>query len=578
MKWTLKKKTLIIGTGLALCTLAVYWQVRDHEFLDYDDSRYITKNIMVQRGLDAEGLTWAFTSGYATNWHPLTWVSHMLDCELFGLDPTGHHMVNVAFHVANTILLFLILKRMTGAIWRSAFVAAVFALHPLYVESVAWASERKDLLSTLFWMLTMGAYALYTQQPTLRRYLLVFLFLALGLMAKPMLVTLPFVLLLLDYWPLQRLQLGRSSRINKSTSENRRFLLLLREKAPLIGLTVASSIVTFIVQRSGGAMGSLETVPLGDRVANAIVSYTSYIRKSLWPSDLAVFYPHQGKTLELWQVAGAAILLLGISGIVIWKIRRFRYLAVGWFWFLGTLVPVLGIVQVGIQGMADRYMYVPLIGLSIIVAWGFTDLLSKWHYQKGGLAFAATTVLLALTGATSSQISYWHDGIRLFEHAIRVTTNNYVAETNLGVALQVHGRTDEALEHYLESLRINPSYEFSHYNLGLILAGQGKTDEAITHFSEAVRLNSRVPEAHNNLGVLLAKKGKNSEAIEQFAEALQLNPAFVDARSNLGLLLMTLGKTDEAITQFNDALRLQPDNASAKNGLKEVQQLQRRTH
>ncbi|MBL7207805.1 MAG: glycosyltransferase family 39 protein, partial [Desulfobacterales bacterium] len=409
----------VVCLFLALTVLAVYWQVGNHEFVNYDDKDYITENQHVQAGLTLKSIAWAFTSTHAGNWHPLTWLSHMLDCQIYGLNPCGHHFTSVFFHILNSILLFLVFKRMTGAFWKSAFVAALFALHPLHVESVAWAAERKDVLSAFFWMLTMGSYIRYVERPGTNRYLLVLLFFALGLMAKPMLITLPFVLLLLDYWPLGRFHVRKpeaaqpsEEKPQKDTKSKKRksrkrlaknavqakkttgsdyqwslALSLLWEKIPLFVLAAASSVVTFFVQQSGGAVRSLDALPLFVRISNALVSYISYIVKMILPHNMAILYPHP-KDFSIWQVAGACLLLACISFIAIRSMKRYPYFAVGWLWYLGTLVPVIGLVQVGLQSMADRYTYIPLTGIFIIIAWGISDLAAKWCYKKEWLAAA----------------------------------------------------------------------------------------------------------------------------------------------------------------------------------------------
>ena len=412
---------------MTAATLIAFWQVNHCDFINYDDPSYVTENIHIRHGITTEAIRWAFTTDYAANWHPVTWISHMLDVELFGLKPRWHHLTNLLFHIANTLLLFFVFHRMTKTTWQSAFVAALFALHPLHVESVAWVAERKDVLSTFFWMLTMGAYIHYVEHPRFRSYLAVFTFLALGLMSKPMLVTLPFILLLLDYWPLQRFEqktptqeipaeinkpISASKREGKSSGKqtvqaivkeeepaDRKYQWalvrpLLIEKIPLFALAALSSITTFIVQQKGGSVASLEGIAPGVRIANAFVSYIIYVRKIIWPDDLAVFYPHPG-LLPFWQILGAVFLLIAVTVTVILEAKRFPYLAVGWLWFAGTLVPVIGIVQVGSQAMADRYTYVPLIGLFIMAAWGVPELLKNWRYRKEALAASSALILSA---------------------------------------------------------------------------------------------------------------------------------------------------------------------------------------
>ena len=396
------RRDVLVCLFLIITTFAVYWQVHNHDFINLDDDLYITENDQVQKGLSRESVVWAFTTTHAANWHPLTWLSHMVDFQLYGLNPKGHHLTNVFFHLLNTLLLFFVLQRMTGALWRSGFVAALFALHPLHVESVAWVAERKDVLSTLFWLLTIWAYTWYVERPRRTRYLLTLLTFTLGLMAKPMLVTLPFVLLLLDYWPLGRFQVGQLdtalSAPGQASLSTRsvwsQTLRLIWEKAPFFALAAASSIVTFLVQKGGGAVRPWERFPITIRIANGLVSYVKYMGKMIWPSDLAVFYPHPGASLPIWQAVAAGLLLLSISIAAIRLAKNHPYLAVGWLWYLGTLVPIIGFVQVGGQALADRYTYVSLIGLFIIIAWGVSDIVAKWRYQR--------VVFIIAAGAPSS--------------------------------------------------------------------------------------------------------------------------------------------------------------------------------
>jgi len=559
---------------LIAAILAVFWQVRFHEFLEYDDNVYVTENPHVNTGLTLKGIIWAFTTHHASNWHPLTWLSHMLDCQLYGLNPAGHHLTNLVFHIASTLLLFLVLKGMTGALWRSGFVAALFALHPLHVESVAWLAERKDVLSTFFWILTMWTYVRYTKQPKLNRYLLVLLSFSLGLMSKPMLVTLPFVLLLVDYWPLCRFQFrprsgDHRSNIDKSKEANdqRSFALrLVLEKIPFFVLAAVSSFLTFFVQRSGGAVKSLDSYPLGARMANALVSYVSYIGKMIWPHRLAVFYPYP-VVLPTWQVAGAGLLLVCVSSLVILAARRRPYLMVGWLWYLGTLVPVIGLVQVGYQAMADRYTYVPLIGLFVMIAMGVPDILSRWRYRRIVMVVSASLLLATFMVITWLQVRYWQNGVTLFEHSLGVTANNSLGHYNLGVALAGRGKTQEAISHYTEALRIKPDYAEAQNNLGVNFYYQGKTQEAISHYTEALRIKPDYAEAHYNLGVALVDQGKTQEAIAHYTEALRIKPDNSEAQNNLGVALANQGKTQEAIAHFSDALRTKPDNAVAHKNL-----------
>jgi tetratricopeptide (TPR) repeat protein len=559
---------ILICLFLVIATLAVYWQVRNYPLINYDSRKYVTENHYVKTGLTLKSITWSFTAMHASNWHPLTWLSHMLDCQLYGMNPGQHHLTNVFFHILNTLLLFIVLKRMTGALWQSGFVAALFALHPLHVESVAWVAERKDVLSTFFWMLTLWSYARYVERSDFYRYLIVLLFFSCGLMAKPMVVTLPFVLLLLDYWPLRRFQLSFPG--DRNHSQQRRFNFgLIREKIPLFLLSVASSVVTYSVQKSGGAVNSLDVIPFKSRIANAVVSYVSYIGKMLWPDNLAVFYPYP-KSIALWKVMGAGLLLIILS-VVFFRIKRAKpYFAVGWLWYIGTLVPVIGLVQVGMQGMADRYTYVPLIGLFIIIAWGVPDIVSKWRYKRIGLAATIAITLVTLIITTRLQVRYWSNSTILFEHALDVTVDNSVAHVNLGEALGEQGKTDAAVRHCYEALRIKPDLVTPHLNLGVALRGQGKLNEAVNHFSMALQIKPDCAEAHYELGDTLIRKGDFSGAIEHYLEAIRIKPDYVKAYKNLGVLLVRQNKNKAAIHNFSKAIQINPNYADVYYNLGKV--------
>ena len=554
---------------LVVATLVAFWQVGSHEFINLDDNEYITENRVVQSGLTLEGLTWAFTATHSANWHPLTWLSHMLDCQLYGLNPGGHHLTNLVFHIASTLLLFFVLKRMTGAPWRSGFVAALFALHPLRVESVAWISERKDVLSAFFWMLTMWTYVRYVKRPGIDRYLLVILFFALGLLSKPMLVTLPFVLLLLDYWPLGRFQLTPSRKNLKSPQSKPKnanhqismALRLMREKAPFFIISAASSILTIFAQQKGGAVVSLEHFAFETRVANALVTYVSYIAKMVWPQRLSVFYPYP-EAFPLWKVVGAVLLLSFLTFLAIRAARKYPYFAVGWFWYIGTLVPVIGLVQVGMQAMADRYTYVSLIGLFIMIAWGAPDILAGWRYRRVLLSISAGIILLFLMIVTRLQVQHWQNSIMLFEHSINVTSNNSLAHNNLGSAFMRQGKIQEAIAHFTEALRISPHHPEFHYNLGVVLQGQGKLQEAMIHFAEAVRIKPDYAIAHNNLGVGLIVQGKVQEAITHFAKAVQAKPDYAEAHINLALGYLTMGDRASALEEYKILKKLNPNLAA----------------
>ncbi|MCK4619391.1 MAG: tetratricopeptide repeat protein, partial [Desulfobacterales bacterium] len=555
---------ILVSLCLIVAIIIAYVQVNNFDFVGYDDQEYVTENIQVQKGLSVEGIIWTFTTFHSANWHPLTWLSHMLDCELYGLNPMGHHWTNLIIHMANTILLFLVLKLMTGAIWRSAFVAALFALHPLHVESVAWVSERKDVLSTFFGLLTMGAYYYYVKTSGLKNYLLVIIFLSLGLMAKPMLVTFPFVLLLLDFWPLKRFQLNndRMLQTDRVTFFGfQGFFRLLLEKIPLVIPVVISCILTFLAQKNYGAVQALEALPLINRIANALISYSSYVLKMIWPSSLAVFYPYS-KDLPLWKTGMSCLLLLSVFVFVFRTMKAKPYLLVGWLWYIGTLVPVIGLVQVGEQAMADRYTYIPLIGLFIMVSWGMSDLTFKWHYRKIFLGVCAMIILAALTASTFFQTGHWKNGITLFENAIKVSENNYKAQNNLGAAFSPVD-LDKAIFHFKEALKIKPDYVMALYNLGTALSDKGNYDEAGIYFAKALKINPQKTDARNNLANILFLQGKLDEAVSLYNEALKINPEHADAHYNLAYVMSSQGKLDEAVLHYKEAIRINPEYAKA---------------
>jgi tetratricopeptide (TPR) repeat protein len=477
-----------------------------------------------------------------------------------------HHLTNLLFHLMNTALLLLVLRRMTGTLWRSGFVAALFALHPLHVESVAWVAERKDLLSAFFWLLTMWAYARYAERPGLKRYLPVLLFFGLGLLAKPMVATLPFVLLLLDFWPLGRMQFQQVGNDSRPLEPKVSVFRLIWEKIPMFALAAISIVVTFAAQQKGGALKSLEAFPLTTRIANALISYVSYIGKMMWPHNLAVYYPYSG-SVPVWQAAGAGLALICLTVLLMWTARKRPYLAVGWLWYLGTLVPVIGLVQVGSQAMADRYTYIPLIGLFIVIAWGVPGILAGGRYRRIVLATLTTVLLLGFTMCTWLQVRYWQNSLTIFQHTVNVTTDNHFAHNNLGVALAKGGRLDEAVDHYYVALRIKPNQAEVYNNLGNALEAQGNLDEAIRHYHEALRIKPDNAKAHNNLGNGLARQGNVAEAISHYSEALRIEPDYAGAHYNLGNVLAERGNVDEAINHYNEALRIWPDWAGAHNNL-----------
>lgn len=535
----------LICAVLVLVTFAVYVPALHHPFMFLDDQDYVVNNPHVH-GLSWGNVGWAFAHFHSSNWHPLTWISHMLDCSLWGLNPTGHHLVNVLFHAANAALLFLLLIKITGAPWRSTWVAALFAWHPLHAESVAWVAERKDVLSGFFWMLTALAYAGYVRQLRWPRYLLLIVSFAAGLLAKPMLVTLPFVLLLLDYWPLQRIRFEFSRDALKTLRQ------LLWEKLPLFLLAAASCVVTFIAQKTSGSVSSLEQLSLPLRLANALVSYVEYMAKTLWPARLAALYPFH--TPSIWLVIVAALLLTTATTLIIVAARRAPYLPVGWFWFLGSLVPVIGLVQVGAQAMADRYTYLPLTGLFIIAAWGIPHALQHWrHWQPVVILGAAISLVLCLMG-TARQLRYWKDSQTLFAHALAVTSDNAFARRLLADSFQDAGDVDRAITNYVESLRLNPADAETRNNLGVALRKVGRVDEALLQIQEALKIKPVFPNAQDNFATTLLQRGDFTGAIAHYQEALRLNPDAAPTYNNLAWLCATCA--DPKFRDGTEAVRL----------------------
>ena len=580
--------------GVCVFLLGAIWvvfgQTLGHGFVNYDDGQYVYENPQVIHGLNLKGIEWAFTHNVMANWHPLTVMLHMLDCQLYGLNPGGHHLTNILLHTATAILLFLVLWRMTGFLWRSAFVAAVFAIHPLRVESVAWVSERKDVLSGLFFMLTVGAYVRYVQRqsrvggrgpsaqtnPPLdpRRsaldYCLVLLFFTLGLMCKPMLVTLPFVLLLLDYWPLNRVATVTDCR-NHSQIPRR----LVLEKLPLFGLAAAAGVATLFAQAE--AIEPFERMPLSLRVGNASISYATYLGQMFWPSGLAFFYPLTAGSVGVAGVVLSLVVLAGIStGVFV--LRRRSYLLTGWMWYLIMLVPVIGIVQVGAQARADRYTYLPQIGLYLLLTWAIADLCAGWRYRRVVLGGCATVILLALIFCARTQASYWRNSESLWTHTLACTSDNYVGQNGLGNALLKLGSVDEAIARAQKALQINPGYVEAYNSLGNALFKKGSMDEAIAHFQKALQIKPDYVEAHNNLGNALFKKGNVNEAIAHYQKALQIKPDCADIRNNLAVALAKvhgdyantlagMGRDDEAIVEYRQALAIFPYFADARHSL-----------
>jgi len=551
----------LIAAGLAITTFGIYLQVIGHRFIVIDDISYIEENPTVNRGVTLGGLAWAFTTFHEGNWHPLTWIAHMIDSQLFGIFAGGHLLVNALIHVVNTLLLFWFLLATTRARWPSALVAALFALHPLHVESVAWAAERKDTLSTFFGLLSLIAYVRYAEAPSIRRYAWTAITLALGLLAKPMLVTWPFVMLLLDYWPLGRFEI--TSRREVAT----KVWPLVREKLPLFALVAASAVITSVAQSHAGAVRTFTEVPITLRLSNALVSYAKYLLLTFWPNDLAVFYPFPAAGIPAWQIIGAALLLIGITAFCFfqWKIRP--YIIVGWLWFLGTLVPVIGLVQVGGQAMADRYFYVPSIGLFIALVFGVAEIAKRRRVAPWFRATIAGVVLLVLATLTNAQIQRWNNSFTLFEHTLAVTPPNLAIQNTLGYALQRSGRLDEAAAHFEKALQMKPDEYMSLLNMGVNRFYQGRVPEAIDYAQAAIRSQADAPKAYNLLGMALAKQNHNEAALEAVRRAVELAPKDADIRNNLGLALARLGRIPEAINEFHEALRLNPRNAGAHANL-----------
>lgn len=551
---------LLIIIALVVVTLGIYAQVIGHQFVNLDDANYIYENTMVNRGLTLAGIVWAFTTFHASNWHPLTWISHMIDCQLFGLKAGGHLFVNALIHSANVALVFWFLRRATGgpsrtgSVWPSAIVAALFALHPLHVESVAWAAERKDTLATFFGLLSLIAYVRYAESPSGKRYALVAVTLALGLMAKPMLVTWPFVMLLLDYWPLHRLD----------TSEVKERIV---EKIPLFVIVALSALITFIAQSHGGAVRTFVAGPMWLRLTNALLAYAKYLWRTFWPYDLALYYPYPD-VFNVIHLVGAAIVLLAITAFCFSERKRRPYLIVGWLWFIGTLVPVIGIVQVGGQAMADRYHYIPSIGLFIAVVFGLADLAARWPFLAKIAPAVTGATLLVLAVLTFRQVQLWHDTFTLFDHTLRIAPHrNLPIEYNLGLAFGDAGKYDEAIVHFENALEVDPNFPLALLNMGVTRQKQGRTTEAITFYERTIKIAPNIPQAHIGLGLGLAAQKKFEAAEEELREAARLNPADADSRTNLGLVLAQLGKISEGIDTLREALRLDPNSAEAHNNL-----------
>ncbi len=564
-----------VGLFLFFITFLVFMPVINHEFVPYDDHLYVTENNMVKKGLTLGGLIWSFTNISAGFWFPLTWLSHMLDCQIFGLNPGGHHFMSLLLHTINVLMLFYLFKKMTGALLPSLLVAVIFAVHPLHVEPVAWASSRKDVLSTFFWMLTMLIYIRYVKRGSIKSYLLVLLSFSMGLMAKPMLVTLPFILLLLDYWPLCRIDAGQSCNkldsqaiqiISIHTPTN--YLRLIVEKIPLFIFSLISVFITYFSEKDYGAVISLESLPIWTRLANAIVSYGNYIYESLLPIGLSVHYPPYGP-LPIWKITVSFSLLIIISFISIKFHRRHPYLLFGWLWFLVTLLPVIGLIQIGSHSMADRYSYVPLIGLSIAFSWGLYRLLKKLRRIKI-YPFICCIIILPLLILTCIQLGYWQNGITLFEHAVEVNKDDLIAHNNLGLALALEEREADAIAHFYRALAVKGMEHEVHFNIGNAFQSILQYDKAIAHYKAALAIDPEYIEASLNLGSVFYHLGKYDKAIYYFSNVLRINPDNAIAHNNLGAILAQEGNSADAISHFKRAIQINPGYETAKKNLTKV--------
>jgi tetratricopeptide (TPR) repeat protein len=572
--------TIIIYLFLAGISLAVFAQTIRYEFVNFDDDLYVYNAPGIETGLTIKGIGLAFTSQHARNWHPLTTLSHMLDCQLYGLNAGGHHATNIILHTIAVLLLFQVLQQMTGAVWKSTIVAALFAVHPLHVESVAWVSERKDVLSAVFFLLMLGAYGRYARAPSITRYLAVVLLFAAGLMSKPMLVSAPIVLLLLDYWPLRRfeqpfLTTGKA-KIAQFDNQGHIIRRLLLEKIPLLILSAGACIVTFILQKR--AAGAIPPLPLLWRVQNAFASYAIYVWKTLWPTDLAVFYPHPNDTLAIWEVISAIVLLLAITASAIVFRSQRPYLFTGWFWYLVMLVPVIGIIQVGEQGHADRYTYLPHIGLFLLAVWLAADVIGvrRSRSQFAVAAAVAIAIIAALAWRTFIQTSNWRNSETLWTHALAVSPDNDVAHNNLGYLCAGRGELDKAISHFESAARIRSGKRDAHYDLGSAfvqmnladdLARKGRSDEAMVHYEEAIRLQPNYADAYYNRGNVLYAKGRIDEAIADFEKTLQIQPNDADAHTGLGNALLRKGALKEAVAHYNQAMALAPEDPHSRSNL-----------
>jgi tetratricopeptide (TPR) repeat protein len=559
---------------LVVLTLGVYWPVQNYEFINYDDQLYVTENFRVQNGITLKSIKDTFTNFHTGHWHPLTMISHMLDWQMYGNRAGGHHWTSVVLHIINAILLFFLFRNLTGALWRSAFVATLFAIHPINVESVAWIAERKNVLSTFFFILTMLFYVWYVKQPNWKRYLPVFISFALGLLSKPMLVTLPFVLLLMDYWPLKRIDINTRNEANKIVllkEAKEKLKLLIVEKVPLFILTAFSIFFTYYASIYVNDIQSIESLPVIKRISNAVFSYALYVKKLFWPNDLSVFYPFSD--IVLWQISLAAMFLVSITLVVLKYFRKHPYLFVGWFWFIGTLVPVIGIVQVGSQAMADRYAYITFIGLFIMMAWGIQKVSSRNIYVKKMFVVASVLMIMLFTAASYHQVKLWSNTITLFEDAIKKNPDNYLAYQIVGLEMYKKEENEKALQFNEMAIKANPRIHAAYNNQGLVLMKMGKRDEALKNFEMALQVNKSASEVYYNMGQIYLDGREFDKSIEYSLKAIELNPDYLDAYNNLGVALVKRGSFKDGIMQFEKALQINPNYEKAKRNLQIIEKM-----
>lgn len=566
---TYQKNSILVVLILILLILAVYWPVQNYGFLNFDDDVYITKNSYVQSGITLDGLYWAFSTKYFGLWNPLIWISFMIEYHLFGFNAGGYHWTNVIFHIFNTILLFFLFRNLTGAVWRSAFVAALFAIHPINVESVAWIAERKNVLSTFFWMLTMLFYVRYVREPNWKRYLPIFICFALGLMSKPMLVTLPFVLLLIDYWPLNRAALYTQEETNiaaalKSGREKLSFLVL--EKIPLFILSAISIYITLYSSIHTPSSERIIYISSMQRITNVFFSYVMYLKKLFWPGDLSIWYLYLN--VPIWQVILSIVILIIITVLVCGSFKKYPYLPVGWFWYLGTLVPVIGIIQIASLTMADRYAYVPLIGIFVMIAWGAEQISSKAVYLKKIFIFAAVLIIVLLTVAALNQVKLWTNTVTLFENALKKDPNNYMAYHMMGKEAARKGENEKALSYYDTAVKIRPRFYPAYFFKAHALIRMGKRDEAYDNFVKAIQAKKSFAEAYHALGILCFEDNNLDKAIEYFTKAIARKPDYIDAYNSLGAALAKKGRIPDAIVQFQKALNIDPHYKNAQRNMR----------